>query len=412
MTDVACPAPYGLQLYPRANENKYDLTWEDVNENNTYNLQYRTAEGRNTIYEEGFEGGTLPTGWTNEGDTTWSVGVGDYYTSTGTHSGNYNALIKHTASENESYLVTPAMDLSEYEEAMLDLWYINRAWVTDIDGFGVYYRVDGGAWNELFATTTAHDSWTELTVPLADLAANYQLGFKMSDDYGYGVGIDDISIWIPIAAGEWRTISDISDTLYQLSGRRDRLVPGTVYEVHVQSNCGEVDGTSLWCKSVFFTAEAATCEGIFLCDEDPTWTEDFESIVPEGTTTSSNWTGFSPACWTWNCLVNVPVDTMPQIYRAFATSGSYSIRMQHQGIYVMPEVEIDYGHSINEVEMSFWMRTPYKQYSLEIGIANDLSVPGAYTVIGEAVSGTSNIVKFKFDFSDYVDPTNGAGPYY
>ena len=143
-----------------------------------------------------------------------------------------------------------------------------------------------------------------------------------------------------------------------------------------------------------------------------TQTIDFEDIIPAGTTTDL-WTGYTPDCWTWNGLTNVTDEIAPQLYRAFATSGNYSVRMQHQGLYAMPELVIEDGeYGIQDVELSFWMRTPYKEYTLEIGIANDLNNLSNYVPITEAGSRTTNIVKFKCDFSNYVDPTNGVGPYY
>ena len=141
---------------------------------------------------EGFEGGSMPSGWTSTGAATWSVGTGDYSSSTGSNSGSYNALITHGTSGNETYLVSPTMDLSGASSASVSFSYVNRSWAGDIDYFGVYYRVNGGSWNELFSTTSAHSTWTAHTVDLEGLAANYQVGFKFTDKYGYGVGLDDI----------------------------------------------------------------------------------------------------------------------------------------------------------------------------------------------------------------------------
>ena len=213
---------------------------------------------------------------------------------------------------------------------------------------------------------------------------------------------------------EWMTINDISDTHYLLSGRRDHLVPATEYMLQVQSKCGEEDSISNWSSNVYFVTKTVTCESIFLCDETPSYTEDFEDVIPAGITTDK-WTGFSPACWTWNCLVNATDTIIPQLYRAFAHSGSYSMRMQHRGIYAMPELELDYGHSIQEVRMSFWMRNTCKEYTIEVGIVNsleNLSTSSSFVSIAEHGNTTTAISKYELNFSNYVDPTNGSGPYY
>ena len=147
-----------------------------------------------------FEEGSLPDGWTVEGPGSWTVGTGDYSSSTGAHGGTYNAKCTHSTSNNMTYLVSPAMDFSTAVDGAVNCWFINRSWAGDIDAFGVYYRVDGGAWNELYYTTSAHSTWTEMgMVDLTGFGANYQLGFLMKDSYGYGVGLDDIEINVTLA---------------------------------------------------------------------------------------------------------------------------------------------------------------------------------------------------------------------
>ena len=140
-----------------------------------------------------FEDGALPTGWTNDGPAAWTVGVGDYSASTGTHTGSYNAKITHTSSGNATKLVSPAMRFADYSNVTLTFWYINRSWGGDIDGLKVYYRTSStGTWNVIQSNTSAHASWTESSVSLPNLTNDYQIAFEMYDDYGYGVGLDDI----------------------------------------------------------------------------------------------------------------------------------------------------------------------------------------------------------------------------
>ena len=149
----------------------------------------------NIVLEEGFEGGSMPAGWTSEGDDAWTVGTGDYSATTGANTGTYNAKITHSVRDNETYLVTPAMNLSGATQGTLNFSMVNRSWAGDIDELGVYYRVNGGAWNQLYYTTEVHASWTAISnIALSGFAANYQLGFKMVDNYGYGIGLDDIVV--------------------------------------------------------------------------------------------------------------------------------------------------------------------------------------------------------------------------
>ena len=181
-----------------------------------------------TLLDEGFEGGEMPTGWTTEGNGTWSVGTGDYSSSTGAATGSYNAKITHGTTGNDTYLVTPAMDLSNATSATVSCNYINRSWSGDTDGFGIYYRVDGGDWNELFATSSANNSWTASgDIVLTGLAANYQIGFKHVDNYGYGVGLDDVLVIADMEAG------DPTAPQYQIS---NMYVPAGTYYVVVASS--------------------------------------------------------------------------------------------------------------------------------------------------------------------------------
>ena len=157
-----------------------------------------------------FEEGALPAGWTVEGPGNWHVGVGDYSTSTGTHSGSYNALITHSSTGNQTYLVSPMFDFSTATEGTINCWFVNRSWAGDIDYFGVYYRVNGGAWQQLYYTTTAHSSWTEMgEIQLTGFASNYQIGFLMHDKYGYGVGLDDVEINVTMGEGPDYEVVDV-----------------------------------------------------------------------------------------------------------------------------------------------------------------------------------------------------------
>ena len=180
-------------------------------------------EGGSTTQNFDFEDGTLPSGWTKEGNNTWNVGNGDGYTGTpaGTHGGNYNALITHGTTGNITYLVTSPFNLGEATSATLDFWYINRKWSNDIDDFAVCYRVNGGAWTELWSTTTNHESWTEQSVTLTGLDDNYQIGFKFTDGYGYGVGLDDINLSIVMDPQDAKLYRELKGWAHMMSSIND-----------------------------------------------------------------------------------------------------------------------------------------------------------------------------------------------
>ena len=148
-------------------------------------------------WSEGFEVGVMPACWSQDGDATWTIGTGDDNTSTaiGAHTGTYNAKISHSDSDNVTKLITPVLDLTSLNNPKLTFWYVNRVWGNDIDGFAVYYRTaEDAEWTQIDATEEAHATWTEASYVLPNPSATYQIAFEMTDGYGYGVGIDDITI--------------------------------------------------------------------------------------------------------------------------------------------------------------------------------------------------------------------------
>ena len=248
----ACPAPFNLQV-SNITHNSATVAWTGYNDE--YTFSYRVAtELIDPVFSEDFEGGVIPQGWSNEGDASWEVGVGDYTPDTiSAHSGNYNAKITHNNSQEQTYFVMPSMNLGGQNDLVLSFWYINRSWGGDIDELGVYYRfgTEGaqGAWQPLWSTTEAHETWTNQVVELTGLSDNYQIGFLFTDHYGYGVGLDDIVI-AHEQVSEWITLSDATNPL-ELTG----LTPGTNYEVKVMGSCDETQ--TGWSNSAFFTTNDA-----------------------------------------------------------------------------------------------------------------------------------------------------------
>ena len=161
-----------------------------------------SASAETILINEGFENG-IPDNWSTENsnpaNTYWKADrAGDYNVETGAHNGEKNAYAVHVANSEYSYLITPAVDLSTASSANLSFWYINRDWGGDIDKLEAFYRVDGGTWNPLFqmADKESVSIWTEWSneLPAAALADNVQFGFKFTDKYGYGVGLDDVKL--------------------------------------------------------------------------------------------------------------------------------------------------------------------------------------------------------------------------
>ena len=142
-----------------------------------------------SLFSEGFEGGSIPTGWTTDGPGTWRVGSGDYSSSTGSGDGTYNALITHGSTGSVTKLITPEINLSSVTSANLSFMHIQRSWSGDIDQLKVYYRTSTtGTWTQLVEYTAAVSSWTtEEDIILPNTSATYQLAFEYTDKYGYAL---------------------------------------------------------------------------------------------------------------------------------------------------------------------------------------------------------------------------------
>ncbi len=148
---------------------------------------------------EGFEGGTMPTCWTQVGDWEWSVGAGDEETAIGAHTGTHNIKVVSSDYSGSSMLMTPVIDLSGLSgSAQLMFWHIQRSWAGDNDTLKVYYRTSQNSpWVQLANYPDPVENWTEELLSLPNVTATYQIAFEFCAHWGYGVAIDDIFIGAP-----------------------------------------------------------------------------------------------------------------------------------------------------------------------------------------------------------------------
>jgi len=165
---------------------------------NTYNYNgpvYANNRGNrdnNNFINETFDGEELPEGWSVEqsGMNTWTVNTDNHYASC---SHNINA---GQTLQGLTWLVTPTIDISAETNVLLKFKYMNKQWDNDIDGMIVSYRNDNGEWHQLMATTEAHETWTDVEISLDSddvvYGQEFQIGFAMNDNFGYGLAIDDV----------------------------------------------------------------------------------------------------------------------------------------------------------------------------------------------------------------------------
>ena len=158
---------------------------------------FGVAKAQTSLFSEDFEGGSMPSGWTQEGNNTWSVAtaVNSTHPNSAGH-GTYCAQITHGTTGNATKLITPAIDLSSVNSAELSFMHVHQDWYGDNDALKVYYRTSSsGTWTQLMEYTDAYESWTtESGIVLPNLSSTYQIAFEYTDMYGYGLGIDYVNI--------------------------------------------------------------------------------------------------------------------------------------------------------------------------------------------------------------------------
>ncbi len=150
---------------------------------------------------EGFEGGTIPAGWSQEyvvGDNDWiyqNGGAGTPSNPLTAHTGSYNAAFTHITTDNSTKLITPEINLGTANDGELTFWHAQVNWVGDQDELHVYYKnSSGGTWTLIESFIEDTPAWTERSIILPNPSTTYYVAFEGIDGYGYGVCLDDILI--------------------------------------------------------------------------------------------------------------------------------------------------------------------------------------------------------------------------
>ena len=143
----------------------------------------------------GFESQSLDC-WTMSGPLTWSIGTGDDESDPGAYSGTSNVLVIPEGSSTPSMLISPTIDLSAVDAVMLSFARLQRSFMGDLDELNVYYRTSpSDQWQLLKSYTDEVDGWTADTLLIDDgLTATCQFGFEFVDNYGHGIGLDDVKV--------------------------------------------------------------------------------------------------------------------------------------------------------------------------------------------------------------------------
>ena len=181
----------------------------------------KTSTLENILLEEGFEEGTMPpTGWfkSDVNNAIWEITSHPDYV----HSGDYAAKILGATGQPDSWLVSPAIDLTSYEEWVdisLNVWIYSRSdgmqgsfgqiWVHEYDD------EPGSGFNKLEWRAFADRIWSikdedvvwpgyaqrEVTVDISSYSGKFiKIAFAYAGNAGAGTGgsifaIDDIKVF-------------------------------------------------------------------------------------------------------------------------------------------------------------------------------------------------------------------------
>lgn len=254
----------------------------------------------NAQLNEGFEGGVIPAGWTQEfvsNTLPWTAETQNGNASVTPRTGTYLARFLTGAFGDATKLVTPSMNLTAVTNPMLKFYYTNVNWFGDIDELRVYYKTSAaGSWVQIgMDYTDERTTWTEVTLLLPNPSADYYIAFEGTSNWARGVTLDDISVAPAPTCISPNTIlaSNVttssvnltwthsigSQTNFQyviqaagtgvpggagtpvtgLSVVDNTLLPSTNYEAWVRANCGSGDFSAWRGPVTFRTNTLVTC---------------------------------------------------------------------------------------------------------------------------------------------------------
>lgn len=164
-------------------------------------LEYVCSVPDNNVLSEGFEGSSIPAGWTQQlvsGTTVnWSLNNGGISGNPASAYEGQNNAILHKAQTTPSVakLISPRLNLSGHETAILSFMHAQSSWFGDQDELRVYYRTSSSSSWYLLATYNSEvTQWTQRTLTLPNLSSDYYIAFEGKAQYGHGVCLDEISV--------------------------------------------------------------------------------------------------------------------------------------------------------------------------------------------------------------------------
>lgn len=239
-----CDAPENLQ----ANEVgpfTATLTWDS---SAAYEeVEYRTLEIQ---WEESFEGGSLPSGWTSIANG-YNYGKWNVITTSNNispHTGTYQLRsgASNSNGQTDNWLVLPQMELG----GVLKFW--SKTSMGGLQSFSVYVSTQGSNVAD-FATepilTGSSMDYQEFTVNLSGYSGSGYVALRHQYSGSNGaLVVDDVSYF---NGSTWTSIGYVEGGQYDFEG----LTPGTTYQARVRSMCevGDASYLGYWTDPVIFS---------------------------------------------------------------------------------------------------------------------------------------------------------------
>lgn len=189
------------------------------------------------IFDEDFEGASMPEEWTTYQEPQSEYVVSDWNVTTNANNftylpyqGDYAAFSTGSPSTSVYYMVTPSYDLSLCTNATLKFHYITPEWDGDVNTLAVGVATSPtGPWTQVWSSNAANvSSWTEVEVDMSEynMKKTY-IAFINENDYGFCSGVDNISL---------TTISNESEIIWSNGIDNDM---STTMTVAVETNSGD-----------------------------------------------------------------------------------------------------------------------------------------------------------------------------
>ncbi len=278
-------------------------------------LSALAINAQDIILEEGFNTGSIPTGWTE----TWESGTYEAHWESGhiggtndfpayPHSGQYNlkALKYGSATTSTCRITTPDMDLSGYDHVAFEFYASAGQSTIFMDDFDVYYKTSaGGAWQPLIQEWLAAPDWTKFffQIPDDDLSADFYISWVANVTQAW-VTLDDVRVYeyLEVPSGLMATSNtnsvDLSWTGVSMAGFLNYKIYRNGTELSTTSNTSYSDNSvtqnsayDYFVTAIYTSGESETTN---LAPAAPNgmltpYTQDFENSGIRPTAWSNTW---------------------------------------------------------------------------------------------------------------------------